>query len=102
MASSPSRNNACFPRLLAQCLGMSLDRHAQMAQIKAPEPRKLLVELNQLAQDLERCQQNIAAVMAQLNEVNLKSQGPRATRQDVEYLTVLLDCAKRKLAWEKD
>jgi hypothetical protein len=36
-----------------------------------------------------------------LEAVNAKFQGPRTTRQDVDYLTELLDCAKRKLAWEK-
>ncbi len=39
--------------------------------------------------------------MADLNEVNAKNQGTRNTREEVEFLKVLLDCAKRKLAWEK-
>jgi|SRR5581483_10460196 len=81
---------------------MSADRHTQMAQVRAGERRRLLEELNQLATDIGRCEQTINAVMAQLNAVNTKYQGPRTTRQDVEYLTALLDCAKRKLAWEKD
>ncbi len=81
---------------------MSADRHTQMAQVRATERRKLLEELNELAADIGRCEQAINAVMTQLNAVNTQFQGPRTTRQDVEYLTALLDCAKRKLAWEKD
>jgi hypothetical protein len=80
---------------------MSGDRHTQKAQIKAAERQKVLIELNQLASDIERCERTIATVMTELNSVNTKYQGPRTTREDVEYLTALLDCAKRKLAWEK-
>lgn len=61
----------------------------------------MLAELKQLAADIGRCQKTIASVMAELSSVNTKYQGERSTRQEVEYLTVLLACAKRKLAWEK-
>jgi hypothetical protein len=80
---------------------MSVDRYTQTARVKAVERRKLLAELKQLAVDIERCQETIASVMAELNSVNAKYQGERSTRQEVEYLTVLLACAKRKLVWEK-
>jgi len=39
--------------------------------------------------------------MADLKNINEKYQGTRSTRQEIEFLKVLLDCAKRKLAWEK-
>jgi hypothetical protein len=39
--------------------------------------------------------------MADLKVINTKYQGTRSTREEVEFLKVLLDCAKRKLAWEK-
>ena len=39
--------------------------------------------------------------MAELSSANAKYPGERSTRQEVEYLTILLACAKRKLAWEK-
>jgi len=80
---------------------MSADRHTQLSQIRAAERQRVLGDLNQLAADIERCERTIGAVMAELNAVNSKFQGVRTTRQDVEYLTALLDCAKRKLAWEK-
>lgn len=80
---------------------MSLERYHQKANIKAEERRKLLTELKQLAISVERCQQTINSLMIELNEVNAKYQGQRSTREEVEYLTILLACAKKKLAWEK-
>ncbi len=71
------------------------------AQKAETEQRRILVELDGLAGDIDRCQRTIAAVNSELQAVNGKYQGERTTRQDVEYLTALLDCAKRKLAWEK-
>jgi hypothetical protein len=72
-----------------------------MAQVRAAERQRTLGELHELATDIGRCERTITAVMSELTTVNAKYQGPRTTRQDVEYLTVLLDCAKKKLAWEK-
>jgi hypothetical protein len=80
---------------------MSEDRYSQRGHVKAAERRRLLAELQQLAADIGRCQETITSVMTELKAVNTKYQGERTTRQEVEYLTVLLDCAKRKLTWEK-
>jgi hypothetical protein len=80
---------------------MALDRYAQTANIKAAERRRVLADLKQLAVDIGRCQETIVAVMAELTSANAKFQGQRTTRQEVEYLTVILACAKKKLAWEK-
>jgi hypothetical protein len=80
---------------------VSIDRHIQMARLKANERKGILAELNQLAVDIGRCERTITSVMSELGSVNEKYKGPRTTRDDVAYLTVLLDCAKRKLAWEK-
>jgi hypothetical protein len=80
---------------------MAVDRYTQKAHLKAAERRRILVEVNQLATDIARCERTIGSVMTELNSVNAKYQGPRTTREEVEFLKVLLDCAKRKLAWEK-
>ena len=80
---------------------MSVERYTQAAHVKAAERRRVLAELKQLAVDIERCQETISSVMAELDATNAKYQGDRSTRQEVEYLTILLACAKRKLAWEK-
>jgi len=80
---------------------MSVNRYIETANIKAAERRRILAEVNQLAAGIGRCEQTIASVMADLNVINAKYQGTRNTREEVEFLKVLLDCAKRKLAWEK-
>jgi hypothetical protein len=72
-----------------------------MSQVRAAERRRLLAELNQLAVDVGRCEKTIATVTADLSSANAKFAGERSTRQEVDYLTILLDCAKRKLALEK-
>lgn len=77
------------------------ERYTQKAQVKAAERRRILAELKQLAADIERCERTIGSVMAELNAVNARYQGERSTKQEVEYLTILLECAKKKLAWEK-
>lgn len=80
---------------------MSTNRHIQTARLKAAERKGILAELNRLAVDIGRCERTITSVMSELNSVNEEYKGPRTTREDVAYLTILLDCAKRKLAWEK-
>jgi hypothetical protein len=85
----------------AQLIAMSVNRYHEAANIKAAERRRVLTEVQQLAESIERCEKTIAAVMADLQIINTKYQGTRTTQQEVEFLKVLLDCAKRKLAWEK-
>ncbi len=63
--------------------------------------RQVLQELNVLVKDIERSEKIISALNRELAELNAKHQGPRNTRQDISYLTGLLECAKKKLAWEK-
>jgi hypothetical protein len=79
---------------------MSVNRYTERAHIKAAERQKVLVEVNKFAADIARSERTIASVMADLNVVNAKYQGTRTTREEVEFLKVLLDCAKKKLAWE--
>jgi hypothetical protein len=54
-----------------------------------------------IVKDIERSEKSIVALNKELEVVNSKFKGPRTTREDVAYLTSLLECAKRKLAWEK-
>lgn len=77
-----------------------------LKQIKQDEKNRsreqqLIGELNSISEDIERCEGTLTKLTGDLEAVNARFQGPRTTRQDVEYLTGLLDCAKRKLAWEK-
>ena len=63
--------------------------------------QQVISELNGIAKDIERSEKTIVALNRELQAVNTKFHGPRNTREDVAYLTSLLECAKRKLAWEK-
>jgi hypothetical protein len=79
---------------------------SSLKQIKHEEKsiarqQQVIHELNAIVKDIERSEKLIVALNQDLQAVNSKFQGPRNTRDDVAYLTALLECAKRKLAWEK-
>jgi hypothetical protein len=78
-----------------------MDRYTQKMSVKAAEGRRVVNEVNRLAADIRRSGETITSVIADMNSINAKYQGPRTTREEVEFLKVLLACAKRKLAWEK-
>jgi hypothetical protein len=80
---------------------MSAEKQLRDSQRAAQKHVQLIAELQELVEDITRCEKTISALQIELNETNKKFSGPRNTKQDVEFLTVLLDCAKRKLAWEK-
>lgn len=80
---------------------MSVNRYHEAANIKAAERRRVLNEVNQMAASIARCEKTITSVMTDLQVINTKYRGTRSTREEVEFLKVLLDCAQRKLAWEK-
>jgi hypothetical protein len=63
--------------------------------------QQVVGELNALVKDIERCEKTILDLQVELNAVNTKYPSPRTTRQDVAFLTDLLKCAQKKLAWEK-
>lgn len=77
-----------------------------MKQLKAAEKTRAaqetaLTELAALAKDIERSEKTISGLKSELAAINAKYQGERTTREDIAYLTALLECAKKKLAWEK-
>ena len=80
---------------------MSSIKQLKLAQRAAGQHQIVVSELKALAQDIERCEKTILKLQQDLIAINTKFQGKRSTREDVEYLSGLLECAKRKLAWEK-
>jgi hypothetical protein len=72
-----------------------------LAEKRALQQAQVVSELKALAKDIERCEQTIRDLKKDLEAVNSRHQGKRTTREDIAYLTELLECAKRKLAWEK-
>src|SRR5579872_5241790 len=73
----------------------------RLAEKTVVRQQQVVAELNTLVRDIERCEKTIVDLQNELNEVNAKYPTPRTTRQDIAYLTDLLKCANKKLAWEK-
>src|SRR3569833_1157913 len=65
------------------------------------QQQQVVMELQTLVKDIERSEKINLDLQTELNAVNTKYPTPRTTRQDVAYLTDLLKCAQKKLAWEK-
>ena len=58
--------------------------------------RQVISEVNTLVHDIGRCEKTITELKAELEAVNAKHQARRTTREDIAYLTDLLECAKKK------
>lgn len=80
---------------------MSSLRQIRLAEKSAAQQQQVVLQLNALVKDIERCDKTIITVQSELTAINAKYPAPRSTQQDVAYLTDLLKCAKKKLGWEK-
>jgi hypothetical protein len=80
---------------------MSSLKQLKLAEKNAVQQREVVVELNALIADIERCERTITDLQRELAGINSKFTGPRTTREDIAYLTDLLKCAHKKLNWEK-
>jgi hypothetical protein len=80
---------------------MTSIKDLKLAEKSVVLQRQVVSELNTLVKDIERSEKIILDLQTELNAVNTKYPSPRTTRQDVAYLTDLLKCANKKLAWEK-
>ena len=76
-------------------------KQLKLEEKSAARQRQVILELNALVKDIDRSEKTVTGLNRELAAVNLKHQGPRNTREDIAYLTALLECAKKKLAWEK-
>ena len=81
---------------------MSSIKQLKQAQKSAVRQREVVLELDTIVRDIERCEQTITDLQRELAAVTAKYPAERTTRQDIAYLTDLLKCANRKLAWEKN
>jgi hypothetical protein len=80
---------------------MSSIKDLKEAQRAAVRHQQVISELQSLVKDIERCEKTMTGLKSELDAANAKYPMPRTTRDDVAYLTALLECAKKKLAWEK-
>jgi hypothetical protein len=80
---------------------MSSVKQLRLEEKIAVLQQEAIHDLEAIAKDVERSEKTLLSLNCELQAANAKYQGPRNTREDIAYLTSLLECAKRKLAWEK-
>jgi len=80
---------------------MSSFKQLKLEQKVAGRQQEVISELNSLVKDVERCENTITSLKNELAAINSKHQGRKTTREDIAYLTDLLECAKKKLTLEK-
>jgi hypothetical protein len=80
---------------------MSSLKQLKAEQKTAAHYQQVVEELNVLVKDVERCERTIMDLKAELATINTEHQNRKTTREDIAYLEALLDCAKKKLTWEK-
>jgi hypothetical protein len=73
----------------------------KLAEKAATRLHQVVMELKTLQQDIERCEHTITGLQVELSGVNTKYPAVRTTREDIAFLSDLLKCANKKLAWEK-
>lgn len=74
----------------------------KLAEKNAAAQQQVILELDGLVKDIERCEKTIIDLRNELEAINATHQGRRTTREDIDYLSDLLKCAKKKLNWEKN
>jgi hypothetical protein len=76
-------------------------KELKQAEKSIIQQHQVVLELSAIVKDIERCEKTITELQRELAATNSKYPSPRTTRQDIAYLTDLLKCANKKLAWEK-
>jgi hypothetical protein len=76
-------------------------KQIRLSEKIAVQQRQVVLDLEALVHDIERCEKTITDLQRELAVINEKYPAQRTTRQDIAYLTDLLRCATKKLAWEK-
>jgi hypothetical protein len=80
---------------------MATIKDYKLAQKSLLEQQQIVTSLQTLIADIERSETTIVGLQSELEQVNQKHAGRKSTREDIAYLTDLLRCANKKLAWEK-
>lgn len=80
---------------------MKSPKELKLAQKVAQQQKELIVELQSIVKDIERCERTVNDLAGELQQVNVKHSNRVTTQDDINYLEDLLACAKKKLVWEK-
>src|ERR1051326_8887266 len=76
-------------------------KELKLAQKSLSQQQQVISELDAVIKDIDRAEKTITDLQTELAAATARYPSPRTTRQDVDYLTELLRCANKKLAWEK-
>lgn len=80
---------------------MQTSKQIKLAQKVASQQEGVILELQALVKDIERCEKMIHSLKEEIEAVNVKHAGRKTTQDDIHYLEDVLSCAKKKLVWEK-
>ena len=80
---------------------MSVQKKQKLASKAVAHQQQILSELQSVAKSVERCEKSLSDLKTEMQTVNLKHQNRKTTQDDIAFLTDLLKCANKKLAWEK-
>ena len=73
----------------------------RLARKSALRQQGLIEDLQALARSIEKAEAMIVGLKEQMEAVNAKHETRKTTGDDIAYLEDLLQCARKKLAWEK-
>jgi hypothetical protein len=80
---------------------MTTSKQLKLAHKVAGQQQAIILELQALVKDIERCEKTILALNTELATVNSRYASRRTTQEDIQFLEAVLACAKKKLVWEK-
>jgi hypothetical protein len=80
---------------------MATSKELKLEQKIAAQQQEIILDLQALVKDIERCEVSINALKVELEGVNTRHSGRSSTQDDINYLEELLKCARKKLIWEK-
>jgi hypothetical protein len=80
---------------------MTPGQSKRLARKSALRQQEVIESLQGLAQSIEKAETMIVALKDQMETVNAKHETRKTTSDDIAYLEDLLQCARKKLAWEK-
>jgi hypothetical protein len=82
-------------------MSMTPGQARRLARKSALRQQEVVESLQALANSIEKADAMIVALKDQMEIVNDKHQERKTTSDDIAYLEDLLQCARKKLAWEK-
>jgi len=80
---------------------MSLRKEQKLATRSVLRQQEVALELQSLLGAIEKAERTITELKTELEAVNRTHLVRSTTQQDIDFLSALLNCAHKKLGWEK-